>query len=61
MSGGTKARRGLAEGAALSAEDRALLDFIARLAVEQALQEANADPTCVGEPARRKSKRDDHT
>jgi hypothetical protein len=64
MSGGAKGGRGLAKGATLSAEDRAFLDFIARLAVELALSEADAvpaDATCVGEQARRKSKGDGHT
>lgn len=64
MSGSAKAGRGLAKGATLSAEDCAFLDFIARLAVEQALSETNAvpaDATCVGEPIRRKSKGDGHT
>jgi hypothetical protein len=64
VSRGAKAVRGLAKGATLSAEDRAFLDFIARLAVEMALNEANAvpgDATCVGEQAGRKSKGDGHT
>lgn len=64
MSGSAKATKGLAKGATLSAEDRAFLDFVARVAVEMALSETNAvpaDATCVGEPARRKSKGDGHT
>lgn len=48
----------------LSAEDRAFLDFVALLAVEQALRERNGDssePTCGREQARRNSKNDGNT
>ena len=49
----------------LTAEDLAFLDFVARLAVERALREANASPpaaTCNGEQAGGKSRNDDdHT
>lgn len=47
----------------LSAEDRAFLDFVARLAVEQALREASAAPsvgTCGAERTEEKSNDNDN-
>lgn len=54
-------RGGKATGSTLSAEERAFLDFVAKLAVEQALRETNgADSlaTCSPEQASEKSKDD---
>jgi len=48
----------------LSAEDRVFLDFVARLAVEQALGERNRDPsvaTCGAEQTEGKSEDDGNT
>jgi hypothetical protein len=53
--------KGQAKGATLSAEERTFLDFIARLAVDQALREANAAPAacaCSADPAKDKSRDD---
>jgi len=50
-----------AKGATLSAEDRAFLDFVAKLAVEQALLETNTSApvdTCSRAQANEKSKDD---
>lgn len=61
MSGRAKGLRSPARASSLSAEDRAFLDFIARLAVEEALREANAGPAagpCGGEQAEEKSGND---
>jgi len=61
MSGRVKGLRSRAKASSLSAEDRAFLDFVARLAVEEALREANAGPAaspCGGEPPEEKSGND---
>jgi hypothetical protein len=61
MSSPAKGRRSPAKAPILSAEDRAFLDFVARLAVEEASREANAGPAaspCGGEPAEEKSGND---
>ena len=61
MSRRAKALRRPAGASNLSAEDRAFLDFVARLAVEEALREANSGPaagTCGGEQAEGESRND---
>ena len=58
MKGRARAGTGSPTRAKLSAEDRAFLDFVARLAVEQALHEASVDlsvVTCGAELAEEES------
>jgi len=58
MSGRANGLRSPTGGSSLSAEDRAFLDFVARLAVEEALREAKAKAAavpCGGEPTEEKS------
>jgi hypothetical protein len=58
MSSRPKGGRSPTSGSSLSAEDRAFLDFVARLAVEEALREAKANAAavpCGGEPTGEKS------
>ncbi|HEY0465106.1 MAG TPA: hypothetical protein VGC79_12890 [Polyangiaceae bacterium] len=64
MSSGVKVPRRRAGASSLSAEDRAFLDFVARLAVEEAMREANSGPTavtCGGEQAEGESGNDDNS